>query len=116
MAAAGPPCPISGEPTDLALAERRTWNATVETSVGIEALRVSWTAATIRWPTTFGDTFPRERFSGAPTCVPAAPKREAATAVRCAQTALGGEGHLASSNTPSTRMFNKHLTVALSGI
>jgi hypothetical protein len=51
----------SGEPTDPALAERCTWNATVSTSHRTDAFRVSGTASTSRNDSTVLDAFPRKR-------------------------------------------------------
>jgi hypothetical protein len=101
-------------PSEPAPRDRVKQAATGADNCRLEELRVSDTAATIRWPATFGDAFPRERPADAATCVPAVPKREAAMTVRCTPTAHGGEGHSASKTTPSISMNNKHLTVALS--
>jgi hypothetical protein len=63
---------------------------------------------------TFGDAVPLERPADATTCVPTDPEREAAMTARFAPPALGGEGHFASTSTPSISMDNKHLTLMLS--
>jgi hypothetical protein len=69
------------------------WNATDATSISLEELRVSGRAPTSRNDSTVLDAFQLKRPADATTCVPKAPKREAAMTTRSAPTALGGEGH-----------------------